>query len=308
MAVQIIPLSCPKCGNASNVPEKELRFGYMFTCPYCSTTSVLIIDRQLYVPQAGEHVCTTCGRVAPPGARFCQCGQSLVRKCTNCLEEFPIDHNLCDYCGWPQDIDPLSEAAVSMQVQRAIRHLSDPDAKVRLNAIQALGRIGPAASAAVPAMVEEYLKVAEALTKIDICIALGEIGPAAVPALVEVLKSSEDEYTKYSACVALGKIGPAASAAVPAMVEVLKSSEDENTKYNACVSLGEIGAAAVPALVEVLKSSKDVHKKVDACKALGEIGPAASAAVPALKSLARSWFVSSAVKYAAEVAIAQIKG
>ena len=212
MAVQIIPLSCPKCGNASNVPEKELRFGYMFTCPYCSTTSVLIIDRQLYVPQAGEHVCTTCGRVAPPGARFCQCGQSLVRKCTNCLEEFPIDHNLCDYCGWPQDIDPLSEAAVSMQVQRAIRHLSDPDAKVRLNAIQALRRIGPAAS------------------------------------------------------------------------------------------------AAVPALVEVLKSSKDVHKKVDACKALGEIGPAASAAVPALKSLARSWFVSSAVKYAAEVAIAQIKG
>ena len=274
MAVQIIPLSCPKCGNASNVPEKELRFGYMFTCPYCSTTSVLIIDRQLYVPQAGEHVCTTCGRVAPPGARFCQCGQSLVRKCTNCLEEFPIDHNLCDYCGWPQDIDPLSEAAVSMQVQRAIRHLSDPDAKVRLNAIQALGRIGPAASAAVPAMVEEYLKVAEALTKIHICIALGEIGPAAVPALVEVLKSSEDEHTKYSACVALG----------------------------------EIGAAAVPALVEVLKSSKDVHKKVDACKALGEIGPAASAAVPALKSLARSWFVSSAVKYAAEVAIAQIKG
>ena len=273
MAVQIIPLSCPKCGNASNVPEKELRFGYMFTCPYCSTTSVLIIDRQLYVPQAGEHVCTTCGRVAPPGARFCQCGQSLVRKCTNCLEEFPIDHNLCDYCGWPQDIDPLSEAAVSMQVQRAIRHLSDPDAKVRWNAIQALRRIGPAASAAVPALVE-YLKIAEALTKIDICMALGEIGPAAVPALVEVLKSSEDEHTKYSACVALG----------------------------------EIGAAAVPALVEVLKSSKDVHKKVDACKALGKIGPAASAAVPALKSLARSWFVSSAVKYAAEVAIAQIKG
>ncbi len=217
MAVQIIPLSCPKCGNASNVPEKELRFGYMFTCPYCSTTSVLIIDRQLYVPQAGEHVCTTCGRVAPSGARFCQCGQSLVRKCTNCLEEFPIDHNLCDYCGWPQDIDLLSEAAVPIKVQRAIQRLSDPDEYIKRYACQELGDIGPAASAAVLPLVEVLKSSEDKVTQENACDALGKIGPAAVPALVEVIKSSGDESTKETACWPLGKIGPAASAAVPAI-------------------------------------------------------------------------------------------
>jgi predicted RNA-binding Zn-ribbon protein involved in translation (DUF1610 family) len=49
-AVEIVALRCPSCGNTSNVPEKELRFGYQFTCPYCGTVSVLIINRMLYIP------------------------------------------------------------------------------------------------------------------------------------------------------------------------------------------------------------------------------------------------------------------
>jgi hypothetical protein len=107
MSTQIIPLKCPSCGNTSNIAEKELRFGYEFKCSHCLTTSILIVDRQLYIPQPNERICPKCGRVGNPSARFCQCGTALVRRCINpaCIKEFPIDHKRCDYCGWPQTED-----------------------------------------------------------------------------------------------------------------------------------------------------------------------------------------------------------
>jgi len=93
--VEIVALRCPSCGNANNVPEKELRYGCQFVCSYCRTVSRLIVGRQLYIPLPGEHVCVECGQVALPRARFCQCGASLVRKCIKCFEEFGSLPQLC---------------------------------------------------------------------------------------------------------------------------------------------------------------------------------------------------------------------
>jgi hypothetical protein len=102
MDSEIIALRCPSCGNASNAVARELRFGYEFNCKHCATVSMLVINRQLYVPQPGERICAACGRVAPRGSRFCQCGRSLVRTCVACSKEFPVDHAICDFCGWTQ--------------------------------------------------------------------------------------------------------------------------------------------------------------------------------------------------------------
>ena len=99
METKIIALNCPSCGNSGSISGKDLRFGFHFTCGYCGTHSILVINQELYVPKPQEHVCPQCGRVARPGARFCQCRSSLVRSCWHCHAEIPIDDEVCDRCG-----------------------------------------------------------------------------------------------------------------------------------------------------------------------------------------------------------------
>jgi HEAT repeat protein len=282
--VEIVALRCPSCGNSSTVPERELRFGYQFTCPYCQTVSVLIINRQLYIPLPGERVCVECGRVAPRGARFCQCGSSLVRKCINpkCFKEFPVDHDICDYCGWPQDVEPSSEAGVKLRVQRAIRDLSNPDPKIRGAACEALWEIGPAA---VPALADLIKRSGNRDALEAACWALKEIGPAAseaVPALADLMVRSEDEDVLRAARWALKEIAPAA---VPALADLIERSKDKEVFERACWALKEIAPAAVPALADLIGRSRNEGVLRAACWALWEIGPAASEAVPALADL-----------------------
>lgn len=102
---EIIPLRCPSCGGGMANPSRDVPFGAEFRCDHCGAISVIIIDQALVplgaLQKLGEKVCGTCGRIALREARFCQEGHSLVRKCTNsdCLREFPVDHQRCDFCG-----------------------------------------------------------------------------------------------------------------------------------------------------------------------------------------------------------------
>jgi hypothetical protein len=104
MGSQIIALECPNCGSSQDVGIEQLHFGCTFVCKHCSTRSVLIVNRRLYVARPGEHICSGCGLVARRSARFCQCGKSLLRYCWLCPKEFPVDHHVCDHCGTPQDV------------------------------------------------------------------------------------------------------------------------------------------------------------------------------------------------------------
>ena len=196
MNAQTIAVKCPQCGNSTNLEAQQSQFGYEFTCSFCGTTSVLVINRQLYVPTPGERVCAKCGRVAMRDARVCQCGAPLVRKCVNpkCLKEFPVNHQICDYCGWPQEVNPTSSDATEVKVRHAIRDLSDPDIKVREAACDEIKRIGAPASAAVPRLVE-MLKNGEEPGYYKILETLGGIGASAAPAvpvLFEIIKANPD--------------------------------------------------------------------------------------------------------------------
>jgi len=77
-------------------------------------------------------------------------------------------------------------------VPELIRALSDPVNFVRAPAAEALGAIGPAAQAAVPALAERLLvKEEEGFVLTSAAYALGDIGPAAksaLPALRQVLE------------------------------------------------------------------------------------------------------------------------
>lgn len=88
---------------------------------------------------------------------------------------------------------PVDKKALSEKVERLIKQIESPDAEKRIIAAQALGKIGPAAEAAVPALINAL--------------------------------ADEDKNVRYLAALALGLIGPAAKAAIPTLQRSLK---DEN--------------------------------------------------------------------------------
>ena len=84
-----------------------------------------------------------------------------------------------------------------------------------------LGRLGPTAAPAAPALIEA-LKCPAVLVRQNAALALGEIGPearAAVPALIGGL-ADPDWQVRRAAAVALGKIGPEAKAAEKALEQL----------------------------------------------------------------------------------------
>ena len=161
---EIVPLQCPSCGSADTGPSKPLAFGAEFTCAKCGDTSVLIINRALLpidaLQKSGERVCVSCGRIALRDARFCQEGHSLVRRCINqdCLKEFAIDHQRCDFCGWAQEVKPGTVEGAALEIERAINELGDPSHDIVFNALHRIRTGGDFARAvadrAVPAILD----------------------------------------------------------------------------------------------------------------------------------------------------------
>jgi HEAT repeat protein len=111
---------------------------------------------------------------------------------------------------------------------------------------------------------------AEGPPPIDAIRALGDIGPAAapaVPAIISALEYYEDHGSTISAAAqALGKIGAPAAPAVPELVTVIltlnqgTSMETQLALTDAVVALGRIGpqaAPAVPTLAQQLHSSNE---------------------------------------------------
>ena len=147
-----------------------------------------------------------------------------------------------------------------------------------MEVVRTLGRIGPAAKDAVPALIAA-LKDEDGDVRMEVVRTLREIGPAAedaVPALITALKD-EIWDVRGSAANALREIGPAAEDAVPALITALKD-EIWDVRGSAADALREIGPAAVPALIAVLKD-EDSDVRMEVVRTLGRIGPAAKDAV-----------------------------
>lgn len=180
--------------------------------------------------------------------------------------------------------------------------LNHPDTTLAQRAASALGRVGPEAAAAVPALraALQRSEIATAATG-----ALGDIGPAAqaaVPDLVARLGREESGYN--TAVVALGNIG---AAAVPRLIDAV-ASPNPDVRLAAVDALRRVEPAylvsAVPALTRALG---DEALQFYAADALSEIGPAAVTAAPVLASLLREesvdWPVRAALANIGEGAV-----
>jgi hypothetical protein len=122
----------------------------------------------------------------------------------------------------------------------------------RIQAAQAVGRLGPRGEAAIPLLLEALDDpdpgVVAAVAK-----ALAGMGPAAVEPLAMAVLDKQYEY-RLPVIVALGELGQAG--AVQPLCQVLRS-EDMEAKREALQSLGQLGPLAIDALAAIQLAEQD---------------------------------------------------
>jgi HEAT repeat protein len=191
-----------------------------------------------------------------------------------------------ELCACIGDCDPallnemLSVLAASGEagVPALVVALGRPDA--RGLAAHVLGRLGPKAKAAVPALAKALAdEQAPADVRREVILALAAIGPDALEAAgaLEANLSDDDPLLRAPAAYALGRIGPAAKAALPKLQGGLTSPEPIDRVASAYalvhVAPGDeaLQEAAVPVLIHGLKNPLAPARR-GAAEALGHVG------------------------------------
>jgi len=197
------------------------------------------------------------------------------------------------------------------------RGLNSPLPAGRVRAARELGKLGPAAVAAMPALLAAVEDADQSVREAAVQ-AVAHLGPTAVGSLVQLL-SHTDKYVRRNATWGLGKLGPAARSGMAALCATLHDA-DPRTASGAAQALGSLGSAAehaIPALTEAMRGTNVVQCRLaakalsqigaasvptllthlkhhdpfvrgEAAVALGWIGPAAAEAVPALLEMVRT--------------------
>ncbi len=192
--------------------------------------------------------------------------------------------------------------------------LSKEDNFLKAEAADALGAIGPAAKAAVPAL----NKITEANR--------GYMGHAArdalrsicgdalyVPGFIEKLRSP-DMKTRRSAIAGLRMIrSPEARRAIPNLIEILENeTENEMCRIEAAQTLARLKAEdAVSVLVEIFMGKKtgpgEFMLRREAARALGLMGPVAKPAIPTLMAVVEDESENVGYRCSAAKALGQLK-
>lgn len=183
--------------------------------------------------------------------------------------------------------------------------MNDPDDGVRSAAIAALGECGSGGTPAAAAQLAEQLFGSHRLEALD---ALGRLGPKvsyAVPA-VKLLLNHDQVEVRRAAARTLQRMGSHALPAALSLKAAL-SDPDGEVRGSAAAALGELGSASWIAVPELVKQLKDENAaaRLGAAQALGKVGAPAKPAVSALKSLASD--PSEPVRQAAAASVRQLE-
>jgi HEAT repeat protein len=166
---------------------------------------------------------------------------------------------------------------------------------LRIRAVEALFRLGSAAEAAIPALVQVLRD--EEPARIKAAEVLGHLGPAAkaaVPALRELLKAVDPE-ARIQAALALWRIERRTEDTIPVLVDALHNPTASRLGSTSS-SPSRFGTSTRPIVIPLCQQAAD---------ALGQMGPAARAAVPALTEALKDAHVA-AYRPAFALALAKI--
>jgi HEAT repeat protein len=186
------------------------------------------------------------------------------------------------------------------------------DSKRRERAMKVLGKIGPDAAPAVPALIE-LLKDQDPKVRTEALFTLASIGSKASAAIESGIKAlaDTDRDVMLTAGYFLDKMGPEAKAAAPALRKLLQS-KDELTQITAAHALLSVdpdnpdnARVAVPVMVAALKNPLPFIRG-EAAMTLGDLGKAAANALPALEAAAKD--EDQGVRAAAAEAVKKIRG
>src|SRR5262249_32513123 len=177
-------------------------------------------------------------------------------------------------------------AGTADDVPGLVKALGHETARVRVEAADDLGLIGPPAAGAVPALLKLAEQDADPLVRIAAAKAVANIDPKnekALPILVAALKDKTGKVRKRAA-EGIGDLGPTAKPAFNALVKAAKDSGPA-VSWAAVDALGQIGPDAEPAVPTLIEALKKANTRGAAADALGQIGPKAQAAVSALEAV-----------------------
>jgi HEAT repeat protein len=197
--------------------------------------------------------------------------------------------------------------------------LDSTDTRTRLQAIFALGAMGPGAGEAVPQLSAVLLDDPDGDCRSAAALALSKMVPAsrtAVPALARALEDAEP-LVRMNAATALFGLRAEARPAVPALMKAVKDEANRQEvrpfpvtiQETAALALGRASAGsdeAVPTLVEALEAAETEGMRRSAARALGEVGLPARPAVSRLRELLNDR--DGSVREAAAEALRKIEG
>jgi HEAT repeat protein len=130
-----------------------------------------------------------------------------------------------------------------------------PESSIRTFVTKALAAIGPAASIALPAVIEESktMMTRHGITRSRPCPQIGAVTAADLPALMDSLADRNVESIRPAAVELVGELGPAAAGAIPKLIEFL-SDPRPFSRAAAATALGGMGAAALGAVEPLIEA------------------------------------------------------
>jgi HEAT repeats len=133
-------------------------------------------------------------------------------------------------------------------------------------------------------LVDKLARTNEPIVRVNAIRALGEIGPKAMPALPSLLDASRSGDPKIAlrAVAALVKIDPALAASwLPSLLDWMKPGQDRTIRLEAIASLRDLGPAAATAIPSLLHlaDEEDLAISAAAIEAISRIDPAMGAAL-----------------------------
>ncbi len=177
---------------------------------------------------------------------------------------------------------PAAQAALPA----LLKAINDEDRQISTSALAAIAALGPEAREAIPVLIEamDSRKVRgrdRRQVVLRSAFALSRIGAASVPPLIEAVKQ-DDMGLRIGGARALGGLGQQAKDAVPALVALLPDGRDP-IRDEVIAALGLIGPDAGPALVSALGDG-DARRRSGAALALAQIEPAFREAAAAVEA------------------------
>ena len=177
-----------------------------------------------------------------------------------------------------------TQAGASEGVGALRAALSAENSEVRQQAARALGRIGAAASEALPDLSTRIRSDDDNRTVAYSIEAIGQMGSAGQTALSDVISRLEhnDPHIRHTASKSIGKIGGLkAKEAVPTLAKLLQD-EDSTVQRSAAEALSALGPHAAEAVPNLTEATKNDEIVIESVRALGEIGPEAKPSLPVL--------------------------